>query len=92
MGTLDTRLAWIEGCLVLNPLERNLGFYEFRKYTITVPGDTNFTFEKIAGLWNEDITVDLNSDNEGEVESLKGNNSKVEEAEDTGTTQTANPG
>ena len=87
VDTLDSRLVEMEGALVSNPLERNLGFYDFGKYT-TAPGDANFAFEKIADLWNEEITADLNSDDEGEAESLEGKNSKLEEVEDIETTQT----
>jgi hypothetical protein len=39
---------------VSNPLERNLGFYDFRKCT-TAPGDATFAFEKIADLWQEKL-------------------------------------
>ena len=80
VDTLDTRLAEMEGALVSNPLERNLGFYDFGKYT-TAPGDANFAFEKIADLWQEEITADLNSDDEAEVESLEGNDNEVDEME-----------
>ena len=46
VDTLDTRLAEMEqGALVSNPFERNLGFYNLRKYT-TAPGDANFAFEE----------------------------------------------
>ena len=78
VDTLDTRLTEMDGALVSNPLERNLGFYDFGKYT-TAPGDANFAFEKIADLWQEEITADLNSDDEGEVESLEGSDSDVDE-------------
>ena len=64
----------MEGELVSNPLERNLRFYDFGKYT-TGPGDANFAFEKIADLWQEEITAGLNSDDGGETESLEGNDS-----------------
>ena len=64
VDTLDTRLAEIEGALISNPLERNLGSYDFGKYT-TAPGDANFALEKIADLWNEEIAADLDSDDEG---------------------------
>ena len=87
VATLDTRLAEMEGALVSNLLERILGFYDFGRYT-KAPRDANFAFEKIADLWQEEITADLNSDDEGEAESLEGKNSKLEEVEDIETTQT----
>jgi hypothetical protein len=33
VDALDTRLAEIEGALLSNPLERNLGFYDYGKHT-----------------------------------------------------------
>ena len=78
VATLDTRLAEMEGALVSNLLERILGFYDFGRYT-KAPRDANFAFEKIADLWHEEITADLNPDNERETQSLEGNASELEE-------------
>jgi hypothetical protein len=58
VDALDTRLAKMEGALVSNPSERNLRFYDFGKHA-TAPGDANFAFEKIADLWQEEITADF---------------------------------
>jgi hypothetical protein len=68
----------MEGELVSNPLERNLGFYDFGKYTMA-PGDAEFAFDKIGDLWNEEIQAESNSDDEAEVESLEGSDSEQEE-------------
>jgi hypothetical protein len=46
VATMDTRLAEMEGKLVSNPLERNLGFYEFGRYTKAAEG-SDFAFDKI---------------------------------------------
>ena len=80
VATLDNRLAEMEGALVSNPLERNLGFYDFGRYT-KAPGDADFAFEKINDLWNEEIQADLNSDDEAEEESTDGNDSELEQTE-----------
>jgi hypothetical protein len=88
VDTLDTRLSEMEGDLVSNPLERNLGFYDFGNYT-TAPGDAEFAFEKIGDIWNEEIQADLNSDDEAEVESLEGSDSERGEPEGIETERTA---
>jgi hypothetical protein len=77
VDAMDTRLAEMEGDLVSNPLERNLGFYDFGKHT-TAPGDANYALETIDDMWHEEIQADLNSDDEAEVES----DSELEEAEE----------
>jgi hypothetical protein len=43
VATLDTKLAEMGGDLASNPLESNLGFYDFRRHT-TAPGNTAHTF------------------------------------------------
>jgi hypothetical protein len=79
VDALDTRLAEMEGDLVSNPLEQNLGFFEFGKYT-TAPGDADYAFEKINDLWNEEIQSELNS--EDEAESLESRDGETEESND----------
>jgi hypothetical protein len=69
----------MEGDLVSNPLEQNLGFFEFGKYT-TAPGDADYAFEKINDLWNEEIQSELNS--EDEAESLESRDGETEESND----------
>jgi hypothetical protein len=81
VDSLDTRLAEMEGELVSNPLERNLGFYNFAKHAMA-PGDAGFTFDKIGDLWNEEIQADLNSDNEAELKSLEGSNMEQDTPEE----------
>lgn len=75
---MDNRLAEMEGALVSNPLEINLGFYNFGSYT-KAPGDPDFAFEKVNDLWNEEKPADLNSDDEAE-ESTDDNDSDLEQA------------
>jgi hypothetical protein len=67
VATLDNRIAEIEGELVSNPLERNLGFYDFGRYTKVV-GDADYAFEKMNDLWDEEIRAELNSEDETETE------------------------
>jgi chemotaxis protein histidine kinase CheA len=67
VDTLDSRLAQMEGELANNPLEKNLGFFDFGKYT-TAPQDAAFAFVKINDMWNEPIQAIENSDEEGEAE------------------------
>jgi hypothetical protein len=45
--------------LANNPLERNLGFFDFGNYT-TAADDDNFAFVKIEEMWNEPIEAELN--------------------------------
>ncbi len=85
VDSLDTRLTEMEGDLVSNPLERNLGFYDFGKYT-TAPADADFAFEKIGDLWNEEITAELHSDDEAELDSLE--DSDIDQDEEMKTEET----
>jgi hypothetical protein len=78
VAALDNRLAEMEGALVSNPLERNLGFYDFRSCT-KAPGYADFAFEKINELWNEETHADLNSDDEAE-DSTDDSDSELEQA------------
>jgi hypothetical protein len=68
--SLDARLAEMERELASNPLERNLGFYDFKKHTIW--HQETLVLHSIGDLWNERIQADLNSDDEAELESLEG--------------------
>jgi hypothetical protein len=81
VDTLDTRLTEMEGDLVSNPLEKNLGFYDFGKYTAAA-GDADFAFEKINELWDEEIRAEMNSDDEAEVQSLEGSDSELDHQEE----------
>jgi outer membrane biosynthesis protein TonB len=68
VDTLDTRMAEMEGQLAHNPLERNLGFFDFGKYT-QAPEDEDFAFVKLNEMWNEPIDARLDSeDDESEDE------------------------
>jgi hypothetical protein len=63
VNTLDSRLAQMKGQLANNPLEKNLGFFDFGKYTLA-PNDTAFTFIKINNIWNNPIQAVMNSEEE----------------------------
>ena len=83
VNTLDTTLAEMGGDFVSNPLERNLGFYDFRRYT-KAPDDADYAFEKLNDLWNEEIPHD-DSDEESsdESEAEPDNTNETTENEDT---------
>ena len=49
MDTMDTRLATMKEPLVHNPLEKNLGFFDFGKFTCA-NRESDHTFDKIAAL------------------------------------------
>ena len=79
LDTTDTRLASLEGPLVQNPLEQNLGLEFFGKY-IRAPEEANFAFDKIEDLW--DIEVDDSEDEEDPEEQLPDSEqSRAEEKE-----------
>jgi hypothetical protein len=61
VDTTDTRFAQMEGQLASNPLEKNLGFFDFGKYT-KAPDDAEFAFVKINEMWNEPIEAGINSE------------------------------
>ncbi len=46
VDTTDTRFTQMEGQLASNPLEKNLGFFDFGKYT-KAPDNADFAFVKI---------------------------------------------
>ena len=83
VNTLDTTLAEMGGDFVSNPLERNLGFYDFGRYT-KAPDDADYAFEKLNDLWNEEIPND-DSDEESsdESEAEPDNTNEATENEDT---------
>jgi hypothetical protein len=92
VATLDTKLAEMDGEYVSNPLERNLGFYDFGRYT-TAPGDAGFAFEKLNDLWDEEIQGDSDensnrseSDSESEDESETDSTNEKETATETNET------
>jgi hypothetical protein len=80
--TLDTRLAEMDGELVSNPLEHNLGFYDFGRYTKAAE-DADYAFVKLNNMWDEEIQAELNSDDEAENESTEASNSELEDNEKT---------
>jgi hypothetical protein len=84
VATLDTKLAEMGGDFGSNPLDRNLGFYNFGRYT-TAPGDANYAFEKTHDLWNEDLSdSDEQSDNDS---SASDDNTAQENKTTTGETK-----
>jgi hypothetical protein len=62
----NTGLTKMEGELVSNPLERNLGFCCFGKRT-TAPNNAKRTFMTINDMWNEEAQAELSSDDEADV-------------------------
>jgi hypothetical protein len=61
-ATCDTRLTKIEGKLVSNPLERNLGFYNFEKHT-TAPNNAEQAFiAKVSKMCDKETQTELKSD------------------------------
>jgi hypothetical protein len=65
VATCNTGLTEMEGELVSNPLERNLGFCCFGKCT-TAPNNAERAFIKINDTWNEEARAELNSDDEAD--------------------------
>ena len=65
MDTMDNRMANMKEQLVHNPLEKNLGFFEFGKFARANP-NSDHAFEKIVNLWQEELD---NSDSESEDDS-----------------------
>jgi hypothetical protein len=53
----------MDGELANNPLEKNLGFFDFGKYTLA-PDDAAFAFIKINEMWNEPIQAVMDSEEE----------------------------
>jgi hypothetical protein len=60
----DTRLLQQTAELKDNPLEHNLGFFDFGKYH-KAADDANFAFEKVGDLLAYDIDSDEESDDDG---------------------------
>jgi hypothetical protein len=54
VNSMDMRLTQLDGQLANNPLEKKLGFFDFRKCT-QVLDDVKFVYVKINEMWNEAI-------------------------------------
>jgi hypothetical protein len=80
VDTIDTRLAQWEGQLAANPLEKNLGFFDFGKYT-QVPENAEFAFVKINKMRNKPVEAELNSEEEDSDDDL--DSSKLSKEETT---------
>jgi hypothetical protein len=78
VDTMDTRLSQIDGQLADNPLEKNLGFFDFGKYSLA-PDDAKFAYVKVNEMWNEPIEAQMNSEEDDDTESDN------EEEQNTGT-------
>lgn len=63
IDTSDTRLSALDQELVRNPLEQNLGFFEFGKY-VRAPPEADFAFDRIEDLWAVDLDPDSDSESE----------------------------
>jgi hypothetical protein len=62
MDSMDTRLMRMKGEIVHNPLEQNLGLFDFGSYHQADP-NAPYAFERVNQIWQEDIDTD-ESDNE----------------------------
>jgi hypothetical protein len=87
VDTLDSRLAQMDGQLSNNPLEKNLGFFDFGKYT-KAPESEDYAFVKINEMWNEPIEATLHSEEEISDEE-EVNDTRTAEDTPTETTQEA---
>jgi hypothetical protein len=63
LDTSDTRLSALGQELVPNPLEQNLGFFEFGKY-IRAPSEADFAFDRVEDLWSVDLESDSDTEHE----------------------------
>jgi hypothetical protein len=80
LDTSDTRLSALGQELVPNPLEQNLGFFEFGKY-VRAPPEAEFAFDRIEDLWSVDLEPDSDSEDDRTVplsKRRKRNNSTVQ--------------
>ena len=64
VDTSDTRLAALEGDLVTNPLEQNLGLFEYGKYVRANP-EAGSAFDRVEDLWQ--IDLEASDDESGDV-------------------------
>jgi hypothetical protein len=86
VDTMDTRLSQLDGPLADNPLEKNLGFFDFGKYTLA-PDDANFAYVKVNEMWNEPIEAQMNSDDDTEDSTDEEDNAVLNDAPDSPTEQ-----
>jgi len=77
LDTSDTRLAALPTPLVQNPLEQNLGFYQYGKY-VQAPDKSAFAFEKVEDLLSFDL--DPSSESEEDEPNQLNNNTKKSQA------------
>jgi hypothetical protein len=61
LDTADTRLSALGQELISNPLEQNLGFFEFGKY-VRAPSEADFAFDRVEDLWSVDLEPDSDSE------------------------------
>ena len=65
-----------------------MGFYDFCRYT-KAPADTNYAFEKVNDLWNEEIIAQLNSEDDNSEDDSETTDQDIEAPErHTETTET----
>jgi hypothetical protein len=65
IDTMDTRFAKMKRDLIDNPLEQNLGFFDFGKYHQAAE-DADYGFVRVNEMWNEPIETDSSSGDETE--------------------------
>jgi hypothetical protein len=66
LDSADTRLMRMKGEIVHNPLEQNLGLFDFGSYHQADP-NSPYAFERINQIWQEDIDTDESGDEEEEM-------------------------
>jgi hypothetical protein len=61
LDSLDTRFAKMDQDLVNNPLEQNLGFFDFGKYH-KAANDVDYAFVRVNEMWDEPLAPDTSDD------------------------------
>jgi hypothetical protein len=61
LDSLDTRFAKMDQDLVNNPLEQNLGFFDFGKYH-KAAANTDYAFVRVNEMWDEPLDPDTSDD------------------------------
>jgi hypothetical protein len=66
LDSTDTRLMRMKGEIVHNPLEQNLGLFDFRSYHQADP-NAPYAFEQVNQIWQEDIDTDESGNEEDDI-------------------------
>jgi hypothetical protein len=91
IDTTDTRFANMKRDLVNNPLEHNLGLFDFGKYHQATE-DSEYAFVRVNEMWNEPIEDDSSdeehSEDKEDEEEREEENTQQEEDPNTATAKT----